>query len=352
MSDRSAPAFWMRGGTSKGGFFLAHDLPSEPKERDAFLLRVMGSPDPRQIDGLGGADPLASKVAIVQRSEREGVDVDYLFLQVFVDEAIVSDAQNCGNMLVGVGPFAIEKGLKPAEQDQTRVVVYMENTGQTAELTVQTPGGRVVYEGQALIDGVPGQASPIAVAFRDTAGSLCGSLLPTGRVVDEVEGVDVTLIDNGMPCVVLLASDVGVSGYESRAELDADLELKARLEKIRLAAGPLMGLGDVSSKSTPKMMLVAAPKAGGQAAVRSFIPHRCHASIGVFAAVTTATACLLKGSPAASVVAQPEGEAFVFGLEHPSGQMDCRIQLDQAGSVAGAAIVSTARKLFEGQVYG
>lgn len=352
MSEHSAPALWMRGGTSKGGFFLDEDLPDDPARRDAFLLKVMGSPDTRQIDGLGGGDPLTSKVAIISRSARPGIDVEYLFLQVFVDEALVSDAQNCGNMLVGVGPFAIERGLVKGDQEETRVVVFMKNTGQTAELRVRTPNGRPSYSGDARIDGVPGSASPIAVAFRDTAGSLCGSLLPTGRVADEIDGVAATLIDNGMPCVVMLASDLGVSGYETRAELDSNATLKAKLERIRLAAGPLMGLGDVSAKSTPKMMLVAPPQSGGQVAVRSFIPHRCHASIGVFAAVTTATACLLEGAPVASVALRPEGKDFAFGLEHPSGQMDCRISLDQTGAVAGAAIVSTARKLFDGRVYG
>ncbi|MFN6980744.1 MAG: 4-oxalomesaconate tautomerase [Brevundimonas sp.] len=352
MSDLAIHAVWMRGGTSRGGFFLAQDLPQDVAARDAFLLRVMGSPDPRQIDGLGGGDPLTSKVAVVKRSEREGIDVDYLFLQVFVDQAIVTDAQNCGNMLVGVGPFALEAGLVAATGDETPVTVFMENTGQTAVAVVQTPGGRVAYKGDARIDGVPGTAAPVSVVFRDTAGSACGALLPTGRPVDEVDGVRLTLIDNGMPCVVMKATDLGVTGYETRADLDADDGLKTRLESIRLQVGPMMNLGDVSVLSTPKMVLVAPPRAGGAVCVRCFIPHRCHASVGVLAAVTVATACLLEGAPAAEVARPPAGRRKRFGIEHPSGQMECLVEVDDEERVEGAAIVSTARKLFEGVVYG
>src|SRR4029079_19146282 len=210
----SAPVMWMRGGTSKGGYFLASDLPPDTAARDKFLLGVMGSPDPRQIDGMGGADPLTSKVAVVRKSAREGIDVDYLFLQVFVDQAIVTDAQNCGNILAGVGPFAIERGLVPVNADDTRVTIYMENTGQVAVATVSTPGGKVSYAGDARIDGVPGSHAPVPLEFRDTAGSSCGSLLPTGNAVDVVNGVPVTLIDNGMPCVVMKAEDLGITGYE------------------------------------------------------------------------------------------------------------------------------------------
>ena len=276
---------WMRGGTSKGGFFLADDLPADIAARDAFLLRVMGSPDPRQIDGMGGADPLTSKVAVVSKSARAGVDIDYLFLQVFVDQPIVTDAQNCGNMLAGVGPFAIERGLFAATGDEARVAIFMVNTGQIAVATVQTPGGVPTYDGDARIDGVPGSAAPIPLEFRDTAGSSCGALLPTGNSVDMIDGVACTLIDNGMPCVVFKAADVGATGYEDRDTLDAATDLKARIEAIRLKAGPLMNLGDVTDKSVPKMMLVAPPAHGGAVTVRSFIPHRAHATIGVLGAV-------------------------------------------------------------------
>ncbi|MDE2619991.1 MAG: 4-oxalomesaconate tautomerase [Sphingomonadales bacterium] len=343
---------WMRGGTSKGGYFLRDELPADPAARDAFLLKVMGSPDPRQIDGMGGADPLTSKVAVVSKSERPGIDVDYLFLQVFVDQAIVTDAQNCGNILAGVGPFAIERGLVAAREGETPVTIFMENTGQVAVATVQTPGGVVTYAGAAAIDGVPGTHAPIPTEFRDTAGSSCGALLPSGHAVDVVNSVPVTLIDNGMPCVVMKAADVGITGYEDRDWLDANAELKARIEAIRLAVGERMNLGDVREKSVPKMMLVAPPRAGGAVCVRSFIPHRAHATIGVLGAVSVATACLIPGSPAAEVAVVPEGPRKTLSVEHPTGEMSCVLEVDAAGTVASAALLRTARKLMDGTVFG
>ena len=350
MSD-GVRCMWMRGGTSKGAFFLADDLPREKAERDAFLLRVMGSPDPRQIDGMGGADPLTSKVAVVARSTRPGVDVDYLFLQVFVDQAIVTDAQNCGNMLAAVGPFAIERGLVAATGEETSVAIFMENTGQIAVATVQTPDGQPTYAGTARIDGVPGTAAPVPLEFRDTAGSSCGALLPTGNASDVIEGVACTLIDNGMPCVVFKATDVGATGYEDRVTLDDDAPLKARIEAIRLKAGPLMHLGDVTEKSVPKMMLVAPPKQGGAVTVRSFIPHRAHATIGVLGAVSVATACLIPGSPAAEVAVVPDGPVKTLSVEHPTGEMSCLLTLDDSGEVTSAALLRTARKLMDGEVF-
>lgn len=351
MYDFSARCMWMRGGTSKGGYFLQEDLPADPAFRDAFLLAVMGSPDPRQIDGMGGADPLTSKVAVVSQSDRAGIDVDYLFLQVFVDQAIVSDAQNCGNILAGVGPFAIERGLVKATGDQTRVAIFMQNTGQVAVATVQTPGGVPTYAGTAAIDGVPGTHAPVPLEFRDTAGSSCGALLPTGNTVDHVNGVAVTLIDNGMPCVVMKAIDLGITGYEDRDWLDAATDLKARIEAIRLIGGPMMKLGDVTAKSVPKMMLVAPPRGGGAVTVRSFIPHRAHATIGVLGAVSVATACLLPGSPAAEVAVVPQGRSKMLSVEHPTGEMSCVLETDATGVVVSAALLRTARKLMDGVVF-
>ena len=339
---------WMRGGTSKGGYFLADDL---PEERDAFLLGVMGSPDTRQIDGMGGADPLTSKVAVVRRSAREGVDVDYLFLQVFVDQPIVTDAQNCGNILAGVGPFAIERGLVEASGDVTPVTIFMENTGQVAVARVETPGGRVSYAGEAKIDGVPGGSAPVPIEFKDTAGSSCGALLPTGNVVDVIEGVDVTMIDNGMPCVVMRASDMGITGEETPEELEGNAALRTKLEAIRLACGPLMNLGDVAEKSVPKMTMVSAPKNGGAIGTRTFIPHRCHKTIGVLGAVSVATACLLKGSPAYELADVGEGRERSLSVEHPTGEMTVVAALDETGSVVSAAILRTARKLMDGEVF-
>jgi len=342
---------WMRGGTSKGGYFLRDDLPTDTAPRDALLLAIMGSPNPRQIDGMGGADPLTSKVAVVSRSARPGIDVDYLFLQVFVDQAIVSDAQNCGNILAGVGPFAIERGLVAATGDETRVAIFMENTGQVAVANVQTPGGVVTYAGSAAIDGVPGTHAPVPLEFRDTAGSSCGALLPTGNVVDVINGVAVTLIDNGMPCVVMKATDLGITGYEDREWLDAATELKVRIEAIRLIVGPMMNLGDVTAKSVPKMMLVAPPQHGGAVTVRSYIPHRAHATIGVLGAVSVATACLLAGSPAAEVAQIPDGARKMLSVEHPTGEMSCVLDTDATGAVVSAALLRTARKLMDGVVF-
>ena len=347
--DSGIPCLWMRGGTSKGAYFLASDLPEGREAIDALLLRVMGSPDPRQVDGIGGADPLASKVAILSPPTRPDADVDYLFLQVFVDRPLVSDAQGCGNILAGVGPAAIERGLIAAQDGETEVRIHMRNTGEVAVARVVTPGGCVSYEGDAAIDGVPGTHAPVPLMFKDVAGSMCGALLPTGNAVDMIEGVAATLIDNGMPCVVMAAAEFGLAGTEPRDSLDADGALKARLEAIRLKAGPMMALGDVAEKSVPKMTLVSPPTAGGTISTRSFIPHRCHASIGVFAAVSVATACTLEGSPAAAVARVPEDGRF--RVEHPTGAAEVLLERDGAGRVVRAGTLRTARKLMDGRVF-
>lgn len=343
----------MRGGTSKGAYFLASDLPSDVAQRDRILLAVMGSPDPRQIDGIGGADPLTSKIAVISPSTRPGIDVDYLFLQVWVDRAEVSDKQNCGNILAGVAPFAIEHGLVRGCDPVTKVRIFMVNTSQTVVATVQTPAGKPEYQGDARIDGVPGTAAPIPLSFSDTAGSTCGALLPTGRAVDVINGIEVTCIDNGMPVVVMRASDLGRTGYETRDQLDEDAELKARVEAIRLQVGPMMNLGDVKNQTVPKMILVASPRHGGVVSTRSFIPHRAHATIGVFAAVSVATACLLPGSPAHSVARIPDGATKMMLVEHPTGASPVSMTTEDRGgtiAVTEAAIISTARALFTGHV--
>lgn len=351
MSERGVRCMWMRGGTSKGGYFLAGDLPSDVAARDAFLLRVMGSPDARQIDGLGGADPLTSKVAVVRKSQRPGIDVDYLFLQVFVDKPIVTDQQNCGNILAGVGPFAIERGLVEARDGKTSVRIFMDNTGQVATATIETPAGWVSYEGDARIDGVPGTAAPVPIVFADTAGSTCGALLPTGNPVDEIDGIAVTMIDNGMPCVVMGATDLGISGDETASELETNKTLRERLEAIRLKAGPLMNLGDVAEKSVPKMTMVSPARHGGAISTRTFIPHRCHSSIGVLGAVSVGTACLLAGSPAAGLASVPAGEQKTLSIEHPTGEMSIVAKME-GDAVRTVAVLRTARKLFDGMVFG
>ena len=348
---RGVRCMMMRGGTSKGAYFLAEDLPADPAARDALLLSLMGSPDPRQVDGLGGAHPLTSKVAIVSRSTAPGVDIDFLFAQVGVDKPMVDTTPNCGNILAGVAPFALERGLIPARHPETRVTVRTVNTGTIAEILIETPGGVVNYLGAARIDGAPGTAAPIAIDFLDAEGSVCGTLLPTRNVVDVIQGVPCTLIDNGMPVIVMRAADLGRTGHEPRDQLDKDVELKARIEAIRREAGPLMNLGDVSGKVVPKIALVAPPQAGGHIATRSFIPHECHASIGVFAAVTVATAAVLPGSPAATVAQIPPGRVKTLSVEHPTGEFSVRLEVEgppEAPVIRRAGLLRTARKLFDG----
>ena len=354
MSD-GQPCLWMRGGTSKGAVFLASDLPGDPAERDALLLRVMGSPDVRQIDGIGGGDPLTSKVAVLSPSSRDDADVDYLFLQVFVDQALVSDAQGCGNILAAVGPAAIERGLVAAQDGTTDVRIHMVNTGEIARATIQTLGGRVSYDGDATIDGVPGAHAPVALWFADLAGSMCGALLPTGNVADVIDGVTCTLIDNGMPCVIMQASDFGLTGQEDPAVLEANATLKARIEAIRLQAGPLMNLGDVTEKSVPKMTLVSPGEGDALISTRSFIPHRVHKSLGVFAAVTVATAALMEGSAAAPVArpAPPSepGKGQRFAVAHPSGILEVLLTRDASGQITACGLQRTARKIMDGTVF-
>ena len=349
------PATLMRGGTSKGAYFDARDLPADSAARDRVLLAVMGSPDVRQIDGVGGAHPLTSKVAVVSASSRNDADVDYLFLQVAVDRAEVSDAQNCGNILAGVGPWAIEHGYVAARGDVTPVRIHMVNTGGIAVAHVPTPGGQVEYQGDARIDGVPGTAAAIPIDFLDVAGSSCGALLPTGNVVDRVDGLEVTCIDNGMPVVVLRAADFGLSGAESPSEIEANAEVKARVERIRLELGPRMNLGDVIKKTVPKMTLVSPPFAGGVVSTRTFIPHRVHEAIGVLGAVSVATACVLPGSVAAGVAA---GVTLAgpqrLKIKHPTGFFTVDMDIDSAGGeirVRRSALLRTARKLMDGQVF-
>jgi 4-oxalomesaconate tautomerase len=346
------PSLFMRGGTSRGPFFLATDLPADTAQRDRVLLAVMGSPDARQIDGMGGADPLTSKVAIIGKSVKPGVDLEFLFAQVLIDEARVDTTPNCGNMLAGVGPFAIERGLVPARDGETTLRILTLNTGTLCEVILQTPGGRMSYDGDARIDGVPGTSAPIKINFLETAGSVCGKLLPTGNVVDEFDGVKVTCIDNGMPVVLMRARDLGRTGYETRDQLNADTELKARIESIRLKAGPAMNLGDVKNKVVPKMCLIAAPRDGGGICTRTFIPHDCHSAVGVLGAVTVATACVLKGSVADGVATLPPGNDKLVSVEHPSGEFSVDLGLDPADpqSVTRAALLRTARPIMRGEV--
>ncbi|WP_285243327.1 4-oxalomesaconate tautomerase [Pseudarthrobacter sp. fls2-241-R2A-127] len=355
------PCWLMRGGTSKGPFFRAADLPADTAIRDAVLLAAMGSPDPRQIDGLGGAHPLTSKAGIVSISDRDGVDLEFLFAQLQPDSGLVDTTPNCGNMLAAALPFAIESGLLTPDGDTTTARVLTVNTGLVAEITVRTPlgpaGRYVEYAGDARIDGVPGTAAPVEINFLDTAGSVCDALLPTGNLRDTVEiagvgAVDVTCIDNGQPLVIINAGDLGRTGRESAVDLNKDTELKARLEDLRLACGKLMGLGDATDKNYPKMTLVSAPATGGAVNTRSFIPHVCHESIGVLAAVTAATAAILKGTVAHDVAILPEGTDMTVAVEHPSGEFTVQLGLDAEDptKVVKSALIRTARLLMAGTV--
>jgi len=348
---------FMRGGTSRGPFFNAADLPSDIAARDRVLLNVMGSPDRRQIDGLGGAHPLTSKVGIVSRSSRPGVDLEFLFAQLQPDSDTVDTTPNCGNMLAAVVPFALETGLATSQGDVTTLRVLTLNTDMACDISVQTPDRQLRYDGDARIDGVPGTSAPISINFLDTAGSVCSGLLPTGHVRDRVQldatlAIDVTCIDNGMPMVLLRADAVGRTGQESVAALNADVELKSKLEALRLRCGELMGLGDVTSKTYPKMCLIAAPTAGGSLATRCFIPHVCHDAIGVLAAVTVATACVLEGSVAQGLALVPAGVIKQISVEHPSGEFSVELETDPANpqTVQRAALLRTARLIMRGEV--
>ena len=343
------PTTVMRGGTSKGLYFLCDDLPRDLKQRDRVLLAAMGSPDARQINGMGGAHPLTSKVAIISPSDDDAADIDYLFLQVVVGKVQVSDSQNCGNILAGVGPFAVERGLVEA---QDGVTIRMLNSGGIAVAQINTPSGQVTYAGDASIDGVPGTAAPIMIDFADVAGTNCGALLPTGNVADEVDGVEVTAIDNGMPVVMLRARDLGKTGYESPGELEADAELKARVESIRLQAGPMMNLGDVADKTVPKISLIAPAQYGGIISTRTFIPHRVHQAIGVLGAASVAAGCCIPGSVADGITTIVDGGRLE--VEHPSGRFTVDIDIAQERGgfhVTRSALLRTARKLMDGNVY-
>jgi len=344
----------MRGGTSKGAYFVAEDLPTDVQERDDLLLRIMGSPDSRQIDGIGGAHPLTSKVAIVSRSQSPDTDVDFLFAQVKVGESLVDTKPNCGNILAGVGPFAIERGLVPVYSDETRVRVKTINTGTRAELIVSTPMGAVEYEGNEVIDGVPGSAAAIPINFLDTAGSVCGMLFPTGRRLENINGIETTCVDNGMPIVILRAVDFGLSGTESCAEIDASQDALAKIESVRIEAGQRMGLGDVSNAVVPKMFLISDPLKGMCINTRSLIPRKCHDSIGVFAAVSVATACVLPGTIAYSMASKPAGMTKGLNLGHPTGIFLVRLELsgtEENPSVERGGLIRTARALFDGFVF-
>ena len=349
-SQTPIPCCFMRGGTSRGPFFLATDLPQEIEKRDKVLLAAVGSPDPRQIDGLGGAHPLTSKVGIVKKSDDEGVDLEFLFAQLQPDSDKVDTKPNCGNMLAAVVPFALERGVVKAKGETSTFRVLTINTGMLCDITVQTPGGVVEYSGNTAIDGVPGTAAPIKINFLDTAGSVCPGLLPTGKIQDTICGINVTCIDNGMPMVIMHAQDMGVTGYETAAELNQNGRLKQALEELRLAASLQMGLGDTKEKSYPKMCLISKPRQGGAINTRCFIPHVCHEAVGVLGAVTIATACVIKGSVCDGIAEVSQGLSRNISVEHPSGEFTIEITTDNDNNVTSASLLRTARLIMRGEL--
>ncbi|WP_224705389.1 4-oxalomesaconate tautomerase [Devosia aquimaris] len=349
------PCVLMRGGTSRGPFFLASDLPSDRAARDAILIAALGSGHPLQIDGIGGGNALTSKVAIVGPATVPGADVDYLFAQVNVERALVDTAPNCGNMLAAVGPFAIESGLVAAGNPLTRLVIHNVNTGKLVQASVETPAGRVNYDGDMAIAGVPGTAAPIRLAFLDAAGSKTGKLLPTGNMRDRLDGTEVSLIDMAVAAMLSDARSFGKTGGETPAELDADRAFMARLETVRRLAGDAMGLGDVSSMVIPKPILVSPPAAGGTIRARYFMPHACHTAVAVTGAVCIAAACCMQGSLAHAMADLPAPDAQgrrLLKIEHPSGSTPVEIEQDPAtGEIMRVSLIRTARRIFEGFVH-
>jgi 2-methylaconitate cis-trans-isomerase PrpF len=344
------PCVLMRGGTSRGPFFLASDLPRDAAARDATLISVMGAGHELQVDGIGGGNPLTSKVAIVGPATVPGAQVDYLFAQVKVLERFVDTSPNCGNMLAAVGPFAIEAGLVRAAAGSTTVRIHNVNTGKIIEARIATPGGRVTYQGDAAIDGVPGTAAPVHLAFVDAAGSKTGKLLPTGNPVDRIGGIDVTCIDAAIPLILIRASDLGKTGWERPGELDADAAFLARLESIRIEAGERMGFRNVAKIVIPKPILVAAPRASGAISARYFMPHSCHKALAITGGVGLATACATPGTVAQTITG-PVAFPRTIAIEHPAGRLDVRLETMAGRDEPVAFVLRTARRLFEGAVF-
>jgi 4-oxalomesaconate tautomerase len=352
--QKKIPYMHLRGGSSKGLFFNAADLPADEKQRNLTVLAALegvGIGDLRQIDGLGGGSSLSSKVAIVSLSKSQSVDLEYFFIQDMIGKGRVSTVQTCGNILAGVVPFAIESGMIPATHPTTSAKVGILNTGGVCEVIVETPNGQVNYAGNVKIDGVLGTAAPILCNYLDTMGATCGQLFPTGNFIDVINGKQMTCIDNGMPLVLLRASDFGISGNETKAELDAHVDLKKQLEIIRLQIGHKMNLGDVREQSVPKMCLIAPAQKGGLVNTRMFIPHVCHDAIGVLAAVSAATACILPNTVAEGIVSLPKSGENAYSIEHPSGEMTVSLEKDEKGQIQKSGVIRTARLLSKGVVF-
>jgi 2-methylaconitate cis-trans-isomerase PrpF/tripartite-type tricarboxylate transporter receptor subunit TctC len=346
------PCVLMRAGTSRGPFFLREWLPADDEARDQALIGAIGASDPLQLDGVGGGSTLNSKVAIVSRSTQPDCDIDYLFAQVGVGQQSVDTRPNCGNMLSGVVPFALEQGLVEASEGTTTVRVFNVNTGSRIEVTVCTPEQRVTYEGDARIDGVAGTAAPILLNFLDAWGAVTGKVFPTGSRIDLIDGIEVTCIDAAMPLMMVRAADLGLTGRERPVELDADAALLVRLESLRLKSGALMGLGDVSNSVIPKPVIVSAGDSPDSITSRYFTPRRCHASHAVTGAIGVATAFALPGTVASG--RQLEAGRHDLVVLHPAGRIDIAVEMEGHGdtlSVKSASLVRTARKIFAGELH-
>ncbi len=352
MASMTLPCTLMRAGTSRGPFFLRDWLPADEAARNEALIGAIGASDLLQVDGVGGGSTLTSKVAIVSRSAEPGCDVDYLFAQVGVGQKSVDTRPNCGNMLSGVAPFAIEQGLVAAADGETTVRVFNVNTRSRIDVTVQTPGRRVIYDGSTSIDGVAGTAAPIRLNFLDAWGAMTGSLFPTGRRIDVIDGLEVTCIDAAMALVIVRAADLGLAGREAPAELDAQPELMRRLDALRLAAGQRMGLGDVSGSVVPKPVIVSAGDDDFSVTSRYFTPHRCHASHAVTGAIGVATAFALPGTVASAE--RPLAGVRTVSVLHPQGRIDVEVAIDGEGAgarIERASLVRTARKILQGELH-
>ena len=355
MTQNPIPCMLMRGGTSKGVYLLAQDLPSDSTDRDRLLLRIMGSPDPRQIDGLGGATSLTSKVAIVSLSSRSDCDVDYHFAQVGVETNVVDTSPTCGNILVGVGPFAILRDLVATSDKETCIRIWDVNTESRMNIVVPTPGGVLEFGGDASIDGVPGTAAPIRVEFLDVLGPSTGRLFPTGNPRDVIEGVAVSCVDSVNPVVLVHAADLGETGHEDPEKLDADHPMLIRLEAIRRSASLAMGLGDATNRVLPKIALLSPPVEGGHICSRYFTPTHCHEAHAVSGAIAVAIAAQCPGTVAEDVGRHDEGDQRTVTIEHPSGHLDVLLRINQEqeppDAVISAGVTRTARPIMDGTVF-
>lgn len=355
----SIPCMIMRGGTSRGPFLRMKDLPDSQEAQAEILLNLMGSGHALQIDGIGGGDPLTSKVAIVEHSSHPDADVDYLFAQVDVLNRRVDFNPNCGNMLSAVGPYALETGLVEPQEGTTVVRVRNLNTQRLIECHVPTSGRQVSYEGDTTISGVPGRAVGIQLSFLDIIGTKTGALLPTGNAIDTIEGIEVTCLDAATPIIMVNANDLGLSGRESAPELDAHPAMLERLEMIRRQAGLRMGLGDVSQSVLPKPVLVSAPSdSTNTLCTRYFVPHRCHKAIAVTGAIAVATAISVPGTVANRIVVEAgklkaDGQLSQVSLEHPSGVIDLDVEHRNGNPVdiARVSLIRTARKIMSGTIF-